>query len=79
MFTKKETIKSVSETVVGCQSRPPKPIKTKDTGRPPKLQIPPNLQLNPSSEIGQNDIVVTPCSFQHETIDCHGSKYILVL
>ena len=79
MSIKEETIKNISESVVGCQSRPPKPIKTKDTGTPPKLQIPPNLQLNLSSEVGQNDIVVTSCSFQPETIDCHDSKYTIIL
>ena len=79
MSIKDEAIKNISESVVGCQSRPPKPIITIDTGTPPKLQIPSNLQSNLSSEIGQNDIVVTSCSFQPETIDCHDSKYTIIL
>ena len=78
MSTKKETIESVSDSIVRCQSQPPKPSDSKDTRGPPKLQIPPNLKWNPSYEIGQNDIVVTPCSFQPETIDCHDSKYSIV-
>ena len=66
MFTKKETIESVSENIVGCQSQHFKQIKAEDTGRPPKIQIPPNLQSNPSSEIEQNDIVVTAKILLHE-------------
>ena len=78
MSTKKETIESVSESTIGCQSQPPKSIKANDSGGPLKLQIAPNPKWNPLSEIGQNDIVVTPCSFQPETIDCHDSKNTIV-
>ena len=78
MSTKKETIESVSESTIGCQSQLPKSIKANDSGGPLKLQIPPNLKWNPSSEIEQNNIVVTACSFQPETIDCHDSMYTIV-
>ena len=60
-------------------SRVPKPVKAKDTRGPPKLQIPSNPKWNSLSEIGQNDIVVTPCSFQPETIDCHDSKNTTII
>ena len=67
MSTKEETTECrvhipksiVKSEMVAQQSQHPKPIKVEDTRGPSKLQIPPNPKRNPSSKIGQNNIVVT--------------------
>ena len=64
MSIKKDHKENVSENIVGSemvvlQSQPHTPIKAKDTGRQSKLQIPPNPKWNPSSEMRQNNTVMT--------------------
>ena len=64
MSAKTDPTESISESIVGSemvaqQSLPPKPIKAKDIGGPSKLQIPPNPKWIPSSEIKQNNVVMT--------------------
>ena len=68
MSAKEEATKCrihISKNIVGSemvaqQSQHPKPIKAEDTEGPSKLQIPLIPKWNPSSEIGQNNIVTIP-------------------
>ena len=45
--------------MVSQQSQLHKPIKAEDTRGQSKLQIPPNPKWNPSSEMRQNNVVMT--------------------
>ena len=64
MSIKEDHTENVSENIFGSemvtrQSQPHKPIEAKDTTGHSKLQVPPNPKWNPSSEMRQNNVVMT--------------------
>ena len=64
MSTKANPTESISESIVESemvaqQSQHPKPIKAEDIEGPSKLQIPLNPKWIPSSEIKQDNVVMT--------------------
>ena len=64
MSIKEDHTENVSENIFGSevvarQSQPHKPIEAKDTTGHLKLQVPPNPKWNPSSEMRQNNVVMT--------------------
>ena len=61
---KEDHTKNIFENIFGSEmvaqrSQPQKSIKAKDTRGQSKLQIPPNSKQNPSSEMRQNNVVMT--------------------